>query len=120
MSWLQNELFIGAALLCTAAIMATRIFWVTRPIATTAATRSATPTGSRLLSRTGALAPHASRFKTPVSLVSTALIESAGSDTREIARRTGLARDAVVMMVAHAEHAERTRLRAPRLRALVN
>ena len=42
------------------------------------------------------------KVSTPVSKVPTRALRSAGADAMEIARKTGLARDAVVMMMANA------------------
>ncbi|MBC7842570.1 MAG: hypothetical protein H7099_09660 [Gemmatimonadaceae bacterium] len=42
------------------------------------------------------------KVSTPVSKVQTRVLRNAGADALEIARRTGLARDAVVMMMANA------------------
>lgn len=43
------------------------------------------------------------RVSTPVSKVATRALKASGADPLDIARRTGLARDAVVMMMANAD-----------------
>jgi hypothetical protein len=45
------------------------------------------------------------KVTTPVSRVAPRALKAKGADPRDIARRTGLARDAVVMMMANAGHA---------------
>jgi hypothetical protein len=45
------------------------------------------------------------KVTTPVSRVAPRALRAKGADPRDIARRTGLARDAVVMMMANAGHA---------------
>jgi hypothetical protein len=100
---ITTDLVIGGGLLASATTMAVRMYWITRPPSVAAAS-----------TRTGPRTAGDARVNTPVSLVSTALIEAAGSDTREIARRTGLARDAVAMMLARTELAAHARRRVPR------
>ena len=116
----QIAVTIAAALLSLVFLLAIGTIWrgrrrrvAAQPSASNPSgfTRWLTPMGMKSIPAEQAVAARMRRksgsnktikVSTPVSKVHTRVLRSAGADALEIARKTGLARDAVVMMMANA------------------
>ena len=116
----QPEVLIAAGLLVTVIVLSLAAIWRSRarravplasPSAASGFTRWLTPMGMQSIPAEQAVVPRPKRrsgsnrtikVSTPVSKVTARAVRGAGASALEIARRTGLSRDAVTMMMAAA------------------